>query len=55
MTALIVRIHETHVRKGLFDPACLLCVEAREKAEKQRPAWWGHLTARELTTRKGAA
>lgn len=57
MSALIFHIHRRHLQlraegdpRG-FDPACLLCVEERERAERRRPDWLRHLTARELETR----
>lgn len=52
---LIARLHDIHTARGLDLDECLLCVEARQKAEKAKPAWLAHLTARELTTRRTLA
>ena len=56
MTPLIVRIHETHTKRGLFEPTCCLCVEAHRRAEAKanRPAWFGRLTAKEMGPRSAA-
>jgi hypothetical protein len=55
MSALVEHIHANHVRKSIYDPACLLCEEAAAKAARQRPAWLDHLPARELETRRTVA
>lgn len=52
---LIEHIHVIHVKRALFVPECVLCAEAKAKADKARPEWLSRLTPRELTTRRGLA
>ena len=58
--ALIEAIHRRHEQlrrttdPTFFEPACVLCVEERQRREARQPSWLGHLVAKEMTPGRAA-